>query len=302
MAAGRVLDEDNGHLAAHKNLNHRLDILHCLLLPSLAHEVRSNTRGSGNDEEIFRPLVGMSIGQLGINGSLALHHAIEATMLLFQNHDPILQDTGRLAALGRDFLKGSTCGLNDLNGTIKEMKNVLEARVRREVDAIGVELRGGEAGQEKKIRRAALSVAERLREQGHDLRETLTIPGGLRPIHRGRDQEAAVRVGDAVLDQSGEEVGEHGLDTIGDRWWALSAGQEIGDTSDDTGVGLSPNLLKRRAEDTHVATGQDLGSLQGWIRTQTVLVDVVANVGVANQGEDTDLGHLEDVDHEEQSD
>jgi len=55
------------------------------------------------------------------------------------------------------------------------------------MDAVGLEVWSREAGEEMEVRWTA--VAEGLREQGQDLRKTIAVPLGLRPVHRRRHQE-----------------------------------------------------------------------------------------------------------------
>ena len=64
----------------------------------------------------------------------------------------------------------------------------------------------------------------------------------------------------------------------------LKISQEVGDARYDADVGIAPNLGQRRREDLHTAAGQRLAVLQSRISTNAILVDVVPDVGVADQG------------------
>ena len=67
--------------------------------------------------------------------------------------------------------------------------------------------------------------------------------------------------------------------------------QKIGHAGDDANVRLGSDLAQRGDEDPQVSAGQRLAVLQERIRTATVLVNVVPDVGVPDQGEETGLRH-----------
>ena len=71
------------------------------------------------------------------------------------------------------------------------------------------------------------------------------------------------------------------------------SGQEVGDARNDADGRFRANLRQRVTESLEMAAGQHLGRLDRGVGAATGLVHVVADVGVADQGEDTKLSHLE---------
>ena len=59
-------------------------------------------------------------------------------------------------------------------------------------------------------------------------------------------------------------------------------GQEVGHARDDDHIRRLANFLERGREDGKVPAGQDLGSLQRRVGTDAVLVNMIANVRIAN--------------------
>ena len=49
-------------------------------------------REPGNQETVLEPLVLLEVGQLGIHSGLVLDDSIETSMILFQDHHPILKN------------------------------------------------------------------------------------------------------------------------------------------------------------------------------------------------------------------
>ena len=81
------------------------------------------------------------------------------------------------------------------------------------------------------------------------------------------------------------DILEHWVNSIRHCGGALGIREEVGQTRDDAGSRLGTDLLQRRGEDRHVAAGQGLSRLQRRICATTVLVDMLTNVHISNQGE-----------------
>ena len=102
-------------------------------------------------------------------------------MVLFEDHNPILEQPGDLAGAGCNL--GSAGGevVEQLLSTIKQKEQELEPGVWGEVHTTRVILRGWEAGHDMKVVRSV--GREQLGEKGQDLWKSLTIPDWSRTIH-----------------------------------------------------------------------------------------------------------------------
>ena len=72
------------------------------------------------------------------------------------------------------------------------MKDELESGIGRQVDTIALEIRRREARKKMKIWGP---LSQRLREQGHDLRQAFAIPSWTGSVHWGRQEVGAIRIG-----------------------------------------------------------------------------------------------------------
>ena len=88
---------------------------------------------------------------------------------------------------------------------------------------------------------------------------------------------------------------ENWLDSLGDGRRPLDRGQEVRDAGHDDDVRLSANLPQGVAEDLEVTTRKNLGILDGGICTTVRLIDIVPDIGVTEQGVDSNLRHRENV-------
>ena len=104
-------------------------------------------------------------------------------------------------------------GVESLLSRIKEMQNKLESGKGCQVDAIGLVVGSRKAGKESKVARSI--TTEGLGEQGQDLRQALSIPGWIRPVHGWSHHVPAVRVLRAGVEQSLADILNQGLDTTG---------------------------------------------------------------------------------------
>ena len=89
------------------------------------------------------------------------------------------------------------------------------------------------------------------------------------------------------------DVAENWLNSLRHRRRTVDGGQEVGDARNDADGRFRANLGQRVTESLEMAASQHLGRLDRGVGAATGLVHVVADVGVADQGEDTKLSHLE---------
>ena len=102
-------------------------------------------------------------------------------MVLFQAHNPILQDTGRLAGLDGNLVQRCLDEREQIVRRIQQVQDVLQTRVGSQMDPVALVIRSCEARQEVQIR--WLVRRQALGKQGEHLREALAVPGWARPVH-----------------------------------------------------------------------------------------------------------------------
>ena len=91
--------------------------------------------------------------------------------------------------------------------------------------------------------------------------------------------------------QDGPDVLQDGVDALG-HGGPLGTREEVRDSGHDASGGLGPDLLEARSKQLEVTTLKNLGGLESWIRTATLLVHIVLDVGITQQGEASNLRHF----------
>ena len=90
---GTVLNINDRHLLAHQDHHDALNVTKGSLLPLFAAETRGWQKGQPHDdEEVLEAFVEAPIMKFGINGSLHLVIFGESAMVLFECHNPVLED------------------------------------------------------------------------------------------------------------------------------------------------------------------------------------------------------------------
>ena len=133
-----------------------------------------------------------------------------------------------------------------------------------------------------------------LGEQIQDLRQSLPVPNGPRPVHWRCDEVLPGGVGLAKCHHGITEVLKKRLHTLGDRSRPLARGDEVVQAPDDADGGLVSDLLQRVREDLQLAAGEELSSADRWIGTARGLVNVATNVGITDEGIDSNLRHRDE--------
>ena len=96
-----VLDVHDGHLLAHHDGHDLLDIANGSNLPILSAESGRREGGQTLDhKKVLETLIHPPIVQLSIYGNFQLMVLDEPAMVLFQGHDSIFENAGRLDGLG----------------------------------------------------------------------------------------------------------------------------------------------------------------------------------------------------------
>ena len=209
---GGVVDHDNGVLAPHQKPKSHLHIAHGLVLPGLANEVVRNPGQTGNHEVVLESLVLPEIEKLSISCSLELKDSAKTTMILFQDHDAILENTICLTRLLGDGRNGQRQVLQGDLGRVEQVKDKLQTGIRSEMNSIGLERGGGKARKQDQV--VGLVGVKQLREDCQDLRKPLTVPNRSHPIHGGRDHVEPVRVRGALVVKACQHILKHWLDAL----------------------------------------------------------------------------------------
>ena len=102
------------------------------------------------------------------------------------------------------------------------------------MNTIGLKDWSWETGQKMEIRWAIL--AHDLRELGHDLWQTITIPGWMMAVHRRRDQKGGGWSGLTSLNHSLTKTHEDRFHTMGHEGvgGVVDGGHEVGDAGEQT--------------------------------------------------------------------
>jgi hypothetical protein len=95
-------------------------------------------------------------------------------VVLFQNHDSVLKNAGVLSIDAAANRWGLEKTVEKSLRSLEKMSEVLQTRVRSQVDPITLVIRGGKARQQMEVGR--LVIVQGAGEERHDLRETITIP------------------------------------------------------------------------------------------------------------------------------
>ena len=141
VEAGSVLDEDDVEGAVGEDdLEDLVDVGLGTFLPLLGGEL-GQPGESGDHEMILEHDVFVHLCQLSILGSLALHNAVQATMVLFQGHHSVLQNPGALAVLGENLFRLQLRGLDQGDRGVEQMNDKLQPRIGSQVNT--VRLKGG---------------------------------------------------------------------------------------------------------------------------------------------------------------
>ena len=217
-ARGSVCDEHNLSGRPHQDLDNGLNIAQSTFLPLLPKDVGADPVKTNDLEAVLEPLILPEIGQLCVDGDLVVDDSGQPSMVLFQDHDPVLEDAGCLggdtANLVSIVLEGNECLLR----AIEEMKDVLQPGVGSQVYPIWLIIWGGKAGQQEQVR-GPLGATEDLREQAHDLGQPLPVPDWCSAIHRRRNQEKPGWGGSTCRIKRSSELLENWLDTSRDSGW-----------------------------------------------------------------------------------
>ena len=161
--------------------------------------------------------------------------------------------------------------------------NELQARVRSQMNAIGLIGRGREAGQKDQV--VGLVSAVGLGEHGHDLRQPLTIPDWGSAIHRRRDHEEAVRIRRALILQQSQHILKHRLNAKSHGRGSVDGGQEVSHARQNDDGRLRPDLFHAWSKKSKVATRKNLGILQHGANSTARLVEVLPDVRIAEKRE-----------------
>ena len=204
-------------------------------------------------------------------------------MVLFHGHEPILDHASGLRGDGGLRLQVKGLGLDDGARAIKKMKNKLKSRVSGEMNAIILKNWSREAWHQKNCIRAARKDFGELRQ---DLREAVSVPQGLGPVHRRTDKAAQLGPLAAERLHLSQEVDENRLNPQGHGRGTLASSQEIGDAREDDHVGLLPDLLERLGQDLETAARERLGTGHQRPVTTVHRVEMPLDVLITNHSED----------------
>ena len=204
-------------------------------------------------------------------------------MVLLESNDAIFKDPAGLAFLDGDLIQTRGKVGDQLLRPVEKTENILKSGIRGQVNAGLIELRGGEAGQEMEVFRPP--GCQDLREQGHDLWQTFTVPQGAGAIHGGSHHEPASGMIGADTMQDISDLSEDWLDLLGHELWTLGIGDEAGDGGHDAHVRLGSNLLERCQEVLLDAADDHLTGLDVGVGTLRVLGDVETKIRIADEGE-----------------
>ena len=213
-------------------------------------------------------------------------------MVLFQNHDTVLKDTCRLGRTNRNSF-GLGRAIEDSIGAFEEMEQILQPGVGSEVNTIEIKLGSWEAWEKMEV--SGQILPKDLGEQGQHFWQTFSEPNWGSPVHwRCKEVLSGRACGTGLVEQNANVL-ENWLDSLGDGRRPLDRGQEVRDAGHDDDVRLSADLPQGVAEDLEVTTRKNLGILDGGICTTVRLIDIVPDIGVTEQGVDSNLRHRKNV-------
>ena len=197
------------------------------------------------------------IGQLGVLGRLVLEDPVHPLVVLLDRHHSVFEHARHLAVVDQDLFRLSLKSIDQACCTVKQMENKLHTGERRQVNSIGLKSRSGKAWQKMNV--LELGV-HRLGELLQDLRQPLTIPDWINPVHWRRDQVEPVGVlASHGLDQ-GKKLTESGFNSNGNGGGAaLRRRDYVSHAGHQDDVGLGSNLTETFGNDLKPTTWNELG-------------------------------------------
>ena len=209
--SGRVLDVGDRDGPTHQGVENRSNILLSPLLPLLWLELGQALQTLDHEKHLGTDVL-LEVGKFCVNGRLELETLVEATMVLFQDHDPVLEDAGVLVGDGGLQLQVETLLIEELAGTVKKMKHELHAGIGRQMNTIRFEAWCGEAWHQEN---AGGPILHDVGELLQDLRQALVVPDWGGPIHGWTDEERKVWASLRKLSDTLEELEDDSLGADG---------------------------------------------------------------------------------------
>ena len=167
------------------------------------------------------------------------------------------------------------------------MEHELEPGVGGQMYPIIFELRSREAWKQVQLIVGRQNLGELLQ----NLRQSLTIPQGRKPVHRWADEKDSFSVDGS--EKQIAELGQHGLNAERHRRGALRGRQEVGQARDDADGRLGTNLGQDISEDLKPTAMQELGRGDSRTGTGVDQREVALHVRVPDHGETPGLSHDE---------